>query len=196
MHFGMNSAIGRFDAAFVALMHFPPNIFRFSVGGSPENVTMSEKTSPNLILSMVTAALSVAVIVLTVMFLNAKAEVSEQRSQAAQAKNDLSRTKLETAEQIIEVKKIVTSLQDKDKKESERKLCGAILRHVDSAKQMWALDYRKKDNDIPMQSDLVGPDKYLILWQQCPSGGVIEIRSVKDDPYCTAHGSLANVLYH
>jgi DNA repair exonuclease SbcCD ATPase subunit len=75
--------------------------------------------------------------------------------------------------------------------EAKMNACINNLRQVDGAKQQWALENRKTENDIPSNADLA---KYLRNGvPQCPGGGMYTIRSVKDHPICSFPGhSLGN----
>jgi DNA repair exonuclease SbcCD ATPase subunit len=70
--------------------------------------------------------------------------------------------------------------------------CINNLRLIDSAKQQWALEYKKGAADIPTWDDLRpyigrGPNGDL---PTCPAGGVYTIGTVNDKPTCSIPGHV------
>src|SRR5690242_18269762 len=47
--------------------------------------------------------------------------------------------------------------------------CRENLHQLDGAKQVWAVENRKVDADVPTDSDLFGPGKYMSEKPKCPS---------------------------
>jgi RNA polymerase sigma factor (sigma-70 family) len=73
---------------------------------------------------------------------------------------------------------------------SVRNACINNLRLIDSAKQQWALEFRKQTTDTPAVDDL---KPYLGRgaqgeWPTCPDGGVYTIKSVGEKPTCSVSG--------
>lgn len=71
------------------------------------------------------------------------------------------------------------------RKTAQRAACIANLKTISGAKATWALEMRKGDNDVPTETDLCGPDKYIEMAPQCPGGGTYTYGSVSTPPTCT-----------
>ncbi len=71
----------------------------------------------------------------------------------------------------------------------ERNACIANLRLIYAAKQAWALDKNKTDNDTPTEQDLL---PYLKggVFPVCPAGGVYTINAVGQLPTCSIPGHV------
>ena len=65
-----------------------------------------------------------------------------------------------------------------------RNPCINCLRQIDSAKQQWALENKKKSLDVPTGSEVAIYFKNNEMLR-CPSGGKYVIGAVKDNPICT-----------
>jgi hypothetical protein len=68
--------------------------------------------------------------------------------------------------------------------------CVNNLRLIDSAKQQWALEFKKGPNDTPTADDLRpylgrGVNGEMPV---CPEGGSYEFRTVGEKPACSVHG--------
>ena len=63
--------------------------------------------------------------------------------------------------------------------------CYALRKQIDGAKETWGMDHHKTTNDIPLWSDLVGPDLYLEHLPVCPAGGSYSIGKVGERATCT-----------
>lgn len=74
---------------------------------------------------------------------------------------------------------------------SAKSTCLSNLRKIDLAKDLWALDYRKRAKDMPQEDDLFGFGGYIPTKLQCPAGGDYVLEAVKVAAYCTfpEHGS-------
>jgi len=73
---------------------------------------------------------------------------------------------------------------------SQQNACINNLRLIDSAKQQWALEFRKQATDTPAMQDLKtylghGPNGDL---PTCPAGGVYTVGPVGEKPTCTIPG--------
>jgi prepilin-type N-terminal cleavage/methylation domain-containing protein len=68
---------------------------------------------------------------------------------------------------------------------SAKSTCLSNLQKIDSAKELWALDYRKRPKDSPRDEDLFGPDCYIRAKLNCPAGGEYVLEAVKVPAYCT-----------
>ncbi len=76
--------------------------------------------------------------------------------------------------------------------ESAKNACVNNLRLIDSAKQQWALEFKKTADDIPIEDDL---QPYLGRGQKgempiCPLGGVYSFGPIKEAPRCTIAGHV------
>jgi hypothetical protein len=67
--------------------------------------------------------------------------------------------------------------------------CMANLRTIAAAKNQWALENKKRDQDTPTEADIrksLGGGDY----PHCPEGGEYTIGKVGDSPSCSVHGDL------
>ncbi len=71
------------------------------------------------------------------------------------------------------------------RKKAQRQTCILNLKTMAGAKENWALDFKKGDNDTPSDADLFGRDKYIESKPSCPAGGTYDIRQVAEKPTCT-----------
>ena len=73
------------------------------------------------------------------------------------------------------------------RKTSQTNACINNLRQIDSAKQQWALENKKKDSDTPTQQDLLQflpKHKFPV----CPGNGDYTINEVSSKPQCSVAG--------
>jgi general secretion pathway protein G len=64
--------------------------------------------------------------------------------------------------------------------------CIVNLRQIDGAKQIWATENKKGDNDVPTESDIA---PYLSKGMpSCPGGGTYTIGAVDQNPTCDRPG--------
>lgn len=61
--------------------------------------------------------------------------------------------------------------------------CKTHLWHIRDAKQRWAMENRKTENDMPSKDDLY--PSYLKTWPECPAGGIYGIGTVDQAPECS-----------
>ncbi len=66
--------------------------------------------------------------------------------------------------------------------------CVLLLKQLQGAKATWAEEFKKKDSDIPSDSDLFGSDKYMREKPTCPSGGVYRLGTVATNVTCSLGG--------
>lgn len=67
---------------------------------------------------------------------------------------------------------------------AQKNACINNLRQIDGAKQQWALENKKSDADVPVESDVqvyIKNNKF----PACPSGGTYTIGAVNTDPTCS-----------
>lgn len=69
---------------------------------------------------------------------------------------------------------------------SQARSCAKQLSQIEYAKEMWAMDNQKKNNDIPNTDDLAG--YYSISEPKCPAGGTYEINDLNTAPTCSIGG--------
>jgi len=78
--------------------------------------------------------------------------------------------------------------------------CTVYLRQIDSAKQGWALEYKKTTNDVPTWDDIrphLDPHPGMNLpfeLPKCPDGGVYTIGRVDERPSCSIGGPYHSLL--
>ena len=53
-----------------------------------------------------------------------------------------------------------------------------------------AMDFQKRPTDVPLDTDLFGPGKYLPQKPACPSGGVYTLGAVQAKPTCSVPGHV------
>ena len=74
------------------------------------------------------------------------------------------------------------------------KSCITNLKEINSAKEQWAMDFRKDNDDSPVKSNLTteGADsgKYLKKWPSCPEGGNYTIERIGESPTCDIAGHM------
>ena len=73
---------------------------------------------------------------------------------------------------------------------SKAKVCRTHLRHIQDAKERWALDNRKSNTDEPTMEQLI--PNYLKETPECPCSGEYDIGAVGDNPTCSYEGHTLN----
>jgi hypothetical protein len=76
----------------------------------------------------------------------------------------------------------------KAREASMRAACVANLMTIDGAKATWALENKKLATDIPKDSDLFGPGKYIKEKPRCLKGGIYSLNRVDKKPACSVSG--------
>jgi len=66
--------------------------------------------------------------------------------------------------------------------------CIANLKQLDGAKEQWALENRKRPEDIPTWEDLIGPDRYIRNMTVCPNAGQYLLNALSQPPTCSIPG--------
>jgi len=66
--------------------------------------------------------------------------------------------------------------------------CGNNLRHIEAAKEQWALERHKTTNDTPTWNDFIG--HYIKLMPVCQNGGTYTIGRVGELPTCSLSNSV------
>jgi prepilin-type N-terminal cleavage/methylation domain-containing protein len=67
-------------------------------------------------------------------------------------------------------------------------LCIENLSEIDSAKLLWAFEFKKAVGEVPGESDLFGQSLYLRDKPECPAGGGYSIGAVGEKPTCSFPG--------
>ena len=79
--------------------------------------------------------------------------------------------------------------------ESHDPSCIVNLKRIEGAKSVWALDHKKKNEDLPSWIDLVGPAAYLQEMPHCPAGGRYTLCVVGEPPRCSISGHVLQWAY-
>ena len=69
---------------------------------------------------------------------------------------------------------------------AQKNACINNLRQIDGAKEQWALENKKVASDTPVDSDLMGTDKYIKVKPTCPAGGTYSYNNMVTKPACDA----------
>ena len=71
---------------------------------------------------------------------------------------------------------------------SEVEICRGTLHQIQGAKAMWALENRKTGTDLCTDVDVFGPDAYMDVKPNCPTGGVYTLGLVESNATCSIVG--------
>jgi len=69
---------------------------------------------------------------------------------------------------------------------SRARACINNLRHIQDAKENWAMEHQMPSSAFPGEKDLV--PAYIKNYPSCPGGGTYKIGSVGDDVVCSVGG--------
>jgi prepilin-type N-terminal cleavage/methylation domain-containing protein len=69
--------------------------------------------------------------------------------------------------------------------DTQRKNCIENLKQIETAKQLWALEFSKGTGDQPDPTDIIGSDKYIKRPVLCPAGGNYTITPVGTNSTCS-----------
>ena len=83
----------------------------------------------------------------------------------------------------------------KARQSSQRNACMANLKQMDGAKASWALEQKKNNTDLPVDSDLFGSTAYIRDKPACPGGGNYVIGTVATKVYCDKSAAPENHSY-
>ena len=72
---------------------------------------------------------------------------------------------------------------------SRTKSCIANLKHIDSAKEQWAMDNKKSDGDAVTAGALWAAGGYIKSQPACPSGGTYVVGNIGTNPTCSIAGT-------
>ena len=71
---------------------------------------------------------------------------------------------------------------------ARQQLCIENLSQIESAKQIWGVENAKKDGDVPVITELVGPNNYMKTDPLCPAGGSYSMNAIGANASCTIDG--------
>lgn len=80
-------------------------------------------------------------------------------------------------------------------KGSQEASCIAALFQLQGAKAAWAHEHEKASDDLPIWSDLIGPDRYLAHMPRCAGGGKYTLCIVGEPPRCSIPGHVLELSY-
>ena len=128
-----------------------------------------------------------------------RGEVAQLRSlqkeqQKLQADNQQLRSQLQQLQQVgtenstlrNQAQQLQAALADR----ANIATCLANLKTIEAVKARWAMDFQKRPTDVPLDTDLFGPGKYLPQKPACPSGGVYTLGAVQAKPTCSVPGHV------
>lgn len=78
----------------------------------------------------------------------------------------------------------------KSRTQARKQTCISNLSQIESAKQVWGVEYGKKDGDVPTDADLIGPTLYMKVKPQCPGGGAYDYKTIGTTATCNIEGHL------
>ena len=73
----------------------------------------------------------------------------------------------------------------KQRHQAQKQLCIENLAQIESAKQLWGVENRKKNGDAPEEGDLIGDSSYIKKKPVCAAGGEYDFKSIGDPATCT-----------
>ena len=77
---------------------------------------------------------------------------------------------------------------------SQKNACIANLKQIDGAKATWALEQKRVNSNIPVPTDLYGPDAYIRDEPGCPGGGTYAPLAVSSKPTCNLGTTAGHTL--
>lgn len=66
--------------------------------------------------------------------------------------------------------------------------CVANLKLIEGIKTRWATELQKQPTEVPLDTDLFGPGKYLPQRPVCPNGGAYTVGNLQTKPTCSVPG--------
>lgn len=75
---------------------------------------------------------------------------------------------------------------------TQKNACMNNLRQIDAAKDQWALENAKALTDTPVDSDLIGSDKFLKLMPTCPANGRYTYNDMSTHSTCSVSEHTLN----
>ena len=78
---------------------------------------------------------------------------------------------------------------------SQKNACIANLKQIDGAKATWALEQKKTNTDVPVDTDIFGPNNYVRDQPVCPANpNNYTLNAVQTKPDCPTGTSLGHTL--
>jgi len=114
-------------------------------------------------------------------------KVNQQMTQQLQTTSDAAQQQQMPAEDQPAVPAPEPSTQQSAAAVAQLNTCINHLRQIDAAKQQWALENSKTDDDIPTALELL-PYLKDAVFPTCPSGGTYTINAVGVPPTCSIPG--------
>jgi hypothetical protein len=81
-------------------------------------------------------------------------------------------------------------MQAKEQEAARTRACIANLKMIEVAKEQWAMDNRKTNEDTPAPSDLYGQTNYIREPLSCPTGGIYTTGPMAMRPTCSQVGHV------
>lgn len=78
----------------------------------------------------------------------------------------------------------------KSRTQARKQMCIENLSQIESAKQVWGMENGKKDGDVPVKADLIGPSSYIKRMPECAGGGTYDFKSIGHNATCTEDGHV------
>jgi len=63
--------------------------------------------------------------------------------------------------------------------------CIANMKQIEGAQATWAIENRRRTNEVPNDADLFGPQAYIRVKPQCPEGGSYTCGNQGEHPHCS-----------
>jgi prepilin-type N-terminal cleavage/methylation domain-containing protein len=77
---------------------------------------------------------------------------------------------------------------------SQKSACIANLKQIEGAKANWAMEMKKANTDIPVDTDLFGTTLYIRIAPTCPGNGTYSLTQVDAHPLCSLGSSDGHTL--
>ena len=78
----------------------------------------------------------------------------------------------------------------KSRIQARKQVCIENISQLESAKQQWGLENGKTDGDTPVQSDLIGDNRYIKKMPDCPAAGTYDFKPIGTVATCTIEGHV------
>ncbi|MCL4177796.1 MAG: prepilin-type N-terminal cleavage/methylation domain-containing protein [Verrucomicrobia bacterium] len=76
----------------------------------------------------------------------------------------------------------------KTRTRAQTDICIENLSQLETAKQLWALEFGKAAGETPDEDDLCGPDRYIKSMPICPASGEYSINPIGTNATCSIEG--------
>ncbi len=78
----------------------------------------------------------------------------------------------------------------KSRSQARKQMCIENLPQIEAAKQVWGMENGKKDGDVPVKTDLIGPPSYIKRMPECAGGGTYDFKAIGHNATCTEDGHV------